>query len=583
MSIPAAPTAPTFSEYIGSSEGESKAPIYVGGRKQSDLPCWKLSSSGCNTNTNCLYRTEYEVCEPRYTIAENKDQKNSYDEYIIQMRRQWVNRLTDLLNDAGCNMIDYVTRLKVFTGKETASHSIIFFGAISPTKQDKIFEKFKNNLVIKLSFETLYPLINFLEVETAIYKNIVTFLQNNRHTPNLVNFLGTIPCAISDLKIPKDEQKAFEDSMEEIDSGLYDKTRANLLFCEMSHGQTWRKWMNGYRTEKEILAVIFQILYTLLCFANIGLQHNDLHGGNILIEDMKRPITLYFKRGDTSYVELVTRYVPKIYDFDRGSIFHLAVPLNLGLDRYYCQSYGTCTWYNQKFDTFQFVAEMYQYLLPKVHLNIKNNLKAKWILKILDWTWYDNILETRERSHHLEYKEFPTDTQFKAPKDCLKEFLEAKWDDPPFTVKNTGIESIPSSLLFSPPEVKSFSVVPWVPVSTETHPALDLTTLTEEYEEEDNDLMDVWHEYCRHLGYNYEEREIILMTAIVMRKPMNALKKQWYLAACEYLVLPMFHQISRRDRFAVSQSSDIMKSVIDDIWNMFGNTLPITAAKLLMV
>lgn len=70
-------------------------------------------------------------------------------------------------------------------------------------------------------------------------------------------------------------------------------------------------------------SLLFMLMYTLACFQMCGLQHNDLHTSNYFIEEYNPPIPEMFFRVDVNYAVRLTnvRYVPKIYDYDRSSLF----------------------------------------------------------------------------------------------------------------------------------------------------------------------------------------------------------------------------------------------------------------------
>lgn len=78
---------------------------------------------------------------------------------------------------------------------------------------------------------------------------------------------------------------------------------------------------------KEIPALLFQLYYTLECFNQIGLRHNDLHHNNILVvkrtglpKNSYREFRFYDYRNDIDRRVLVpvTQYEIRIFDFDRS-------------------------------------------------------------------------------------------------------------------------------------------------------------------------------------------------------------------------------------------------------------------------
>jgi hypothetical protein len=108
-------------------------------------------------------------------------------------------------------------------------------------------------------------------------------------------------------------------------------------------------------SHKDFYAILFQVYYTLEVFSRLGIRHNDLHFGNILYRRLSVPEDLYYEvdgddGGDKIIVHLRTRYIVKIFDMDRGSVYHKGVERNLALDSRYCQNFGECSGLYSKFD-----------------------------------------------------------------------------------------------------------------------------------------------------------------------------------------------------------------------------------------
>ena len=171
------------------------------------------------------------------------------------------------------------------------------------------------------------PFNNSLSVEEAIYRNVITFLIDNHCTPNLIGYLGTLHRSIYPV-LPDQTKIMYKKERDTLYKDYDINTPPMLLFLEHSPGINFHDWCDKDRSLNDVLTVFFQLLYTVLCFSNIGLRHNDLHSKNIFIEDIGEPVKLYFNVNGT-YIELTTRYIPKIYDFDRGAIIHCKVPRNL--------------------------------------------------------------------------------------------------------------------------------------------------------------------------------------------------------------------------------------------------------------
>lgn len=74
------------------------------------------------------------------------------------------------------------------------------------------------------------------------------------------------------------------------------------------------------------LAIMVQITFTLVCFARIGLIHNDLHLGNMFVQKLGKPTDFYYVLTDasgtiTKIINIRTEYLVKIFDFDRSYTF----------------------------------------------------------------------------------------------------------------------------------------------------------------------------------------------------------------------------------------------------------------------
>jgi len=570
--------------------------IGQGSRRVSKLPCRKLSSELCKTNPNCIYSKSDEICMPRYTFSEKNEQVQSYEEFYFESLVKWRVGIADLIKDI--NIFDIIENISIIS-KSSASKSIIITGKIKPVNLDRIHSKFEN-IIVKLSFYHDDSFNNSLETEIAIYRNIITNLINNKHTPNLIAYLGDFNYSIDAIKnVPNigEHLDSINEDTEE-DDDQYDTSSCNILVLERSKsGYTFNDWLETHgedgiikRSEQDILGVIFQILYTLVCFYNIGLVHNDLHFDNIFIEDMERPITMFFMRGDDKFIQLTTRYIPKIYDFDRGSIIHKGVPLNLEIDKDYCKNYGTCNFFNAKFDSFYFITELLYNGLqlggvsPEIRINIRNN----WISKITDSKWYLPT-KNKESGKFLPYTEQPTDQQFNNPIEILSKFLYAKWDDPPFKDITAILYSLPRELVYIPPNQTKLSITYYYPTSNDTHPSYVFNDSFYSRRRailasSSSQLLVVWDNMLKLISkYNYNEKGISLYNKFMVKKfneayIPNTRMKDWYTKACQILMIPMYHMLSKKDQivFIGIQNNDsvAMKNLIDDVWNVFNNTLP---------
>ena len=68
-------------------------------------------------------------------------------------------------------------------------------------------------------------------------------------------------------------------------------------------------------TETDIYQIFFQIMYNLRLFEINRITHNDLHIGNIIVEQLETPKSLKYKVDDKVY-NIDTKYIIKIFDWD---------------------------------------------------------------------------------------------------------------------------------------------------------------------------------------------------------------------------------------------------------------------------
>ena len=344
-----------------------------------------------------------------------------------------------------------------------------------------------------------------------------------------------------------------------------------------------------------MLAIIFQVLYSLVCFAHVGLQHNDMHLGNIWIEDLGRPVVLYYARRGDKYVELKTRWFVKIYDWDRGSSVHPAVPSNLELSYAYCRRIGTCEAWNPKYDLFKFLSILMSYA-PAIGPHFAGIIRLNWIENVMDMSWYDQLkvkLEEKDQWHNgLPFRTVPTDAQLRPPRQVLIAFLQATWDDAPFREVSGDGSNLPAEIFFhTPPEQKRVLEM-WHPVSTATHPSLQIQLPTYKIgsgglgatvKPDPEEIVELWLNELDQDGHDPDIPMGKLMTQLRTKKPglSSSPDEPWYIQACAYLICYQFYRLERPQQNAILVSTE-MRAVVDDIFNLFGNQLPIEIPRYVM-
>jgi len=191
-------------------------------------------------------------------------------------------------------------------------------------------------------------------VEKTIYKYLTKLVIQHR-TPNFMRFVAAFKCEnyinmFFELDIIDSTQASvFEDNAEDI-GDVYDITNEVIvLILERGMGNSLRDILKKYKPdENEFINIMFQVFYTLREMYMAKVRHNDLHLGNIWIDVLPSKRRLIYFVTDNEYAIIETKYLVKIYDFDR-STFTDGNLTNTSLNDF-CPDYGMCANDNPYFD-----------------------------------------------------------------------------------------------------------------------------------------------------------------------------------------------------------------------------------------
>lgn len=173
--------------------------------------------------------------------------------------------------------------------------------------------------------------------EICLYR-FLTDLVINKRLPNCPTFFYDKPCPFDNdtsSSVGRVITEYFPEFLEKHDRNTFDENYIfgiHLMLTEfMKNSVPLSKFLSSMLPElgdgeRIFYQIIFQYYYTINTFRNLGLVHNDLHLGNIMIEELESPVTLYYlveTGNDNEYkvFELTTKYFVKIYDFDRSYIY----------------------------------------------------------------------------------------------------------------------------------------------------------------------------------------------------------------------------------------------------------------------
>jgi hypothetical protein len=462
----------------------------------------------------------------------------------------------------GCkNIFKHVNSIKILH-KTSASNSIILFGILE-------YEDIKENIVLKIVFEPKNVLNNSLKVEEQIYKNNISYLLDNFHTPHLIKYIATIPeCKLdfSKYKFAASEYDDFEDMLDTLDDfkDEYNINNSTITILTKTTGKTLYEEF-PLLSENEKFIIIFQILYTLLCFNNITLIHNDLHLSNIFVETSD---TIYNYKINDKIISIESKFVAKIYDFDRSTIYSPSVERNFEIDIEYCEDFGQCSGIDIEKDLQSFIASLISYSeIFKLSENIKN-----WINQITTES-FRNEVKKREHVHITKYK-----VDLLPLKTCLKTLLQF------MNRNNIYKEGAETKLIYTLPEEKK--IIDWYPFSNKTNiftriddsGGKSIETINGMYDLiEINNLYQIYKEEFKKLGYNIRNTSIELFKQFNNKKLLishNNISN--YLYHCILLSLPFWYKIQNvKIKIALSKKLGIIykPEIEENIWNIFSNRL----------
>lgn len=255
--------------------------------------------------------------------------------------------------------------------------------------------------------EKYYKKIFGLSYEINIYSQVIDPIVQENICPNFVEYLDhSKECTLQDLariaKRNKELAKLSESKVESIiaynmqmlrqedSSGrpsITDLTRGRKMLSKsalddfrsyrysvlMTEDTTQKDYydfledINRMGGEKRIMKteyvnVLFQCVAAIYTLALAKTNHNDLHFSNIVMQVLPRPevreYQFAFDKGKITSVKIFTKYVPKIYDFDRS--YSVSLGENLLLDKrdFFCDKAAQCNSFSPGRDLAQFFCNL---------------------------------------------------------------------------------------------------------------------------------------------------------------------------------------------------------------------------------
>jgi hypothetical protein len=157
--------------------------------------------------------------------------------------------------------------------------------------------------------------------EALIYGQVCNRCISENITPHVIAGIGQIYCPSNAWEALGPHLADLYDRIPLVQKPEYDIDTLHILVLEKGNGKALLHYFKTYVMEWDFFwkPVLFQIMYTLACFWKVGLQHNDLHFGNIMIEE--GDYTLSYEVNTQTYFTFRTKFMVKIFDFDLATKF----------------------------------------------------------------------------------------------------------------------------------------------------------------------------------------------------------------------------------------------------------------------
>ena len=231
-----------------------------------------------------------------------------------------------------------------------------------------------------------------LDYERRIYKYRINNLL--KQSPNFIPFIGEVECSFNEIINNQkllEVCKSYKDRMVKRygnDIGWENSGIKGYLTKKIENGLNFQQFINNNIKEQDFRSVIAQVLMSLQILYKNKINHNDLHLGNISIQELPKTTTLQYDY-DVKIYHIYTKYKVYIFDWDYSYVDDAynnqgEKIVNPKLNPYQnrCKNDGMCNKLNDKFDLYVFISNLYL-AIPKneyLHDFIKRNMKIDYIL-----------------------------------------------------------------------------------------------------------------------------------------------------------------------------------------------------------
>ena len=236
------------------------------------------------------------------------------------------------------DIYNYVIGL--FTRENINPYFVRYYGASQNCTFDQLVESVTAGKSIVLGEMTKLEISKEQFIENLI-RNTAYMVFNLRGRPSI----STIS-ASSDNTIGGISKKEIVDVLK--DSILKnDEVKYGMIITEKSNGEVFDNWINRQIVNGKISddgwKSIVQVVSALTALETLEVAHNDLHYGNIFVEELDGEVLEQFKytyNDKELGFGIRSNFRCAIYDWDRGYMKKLG-------DNYYLDDNELCKWYSQ--------------------------------------------------------------------------------------------------------------------------------------------------------------------------------------------------------------------------------------------
>lgn len=203
--------------------------------------------------------------------------------------------------------------------KKKILHSLLLPSVKPGVTTDELF----NNAIEDLADA---PNTESLQYEARVYSYITENIIMRNVSPNFIPILSASSCNISTM-LPAFKGHAFKGSDRIVEKLEFIKSifgdTVSLNFIITGSGVNMVKFrdliLSSVLSKQEAGDVLFQAMYALYVMDKYNIFHGDMHGENLFVQIMDNPVNMRFNINGGK-VEISTKYVFKVYDFDRGYV-----------------------------------------------------------------------------------------------------------------------------------------------------------------------------------------------------------------------------------------------------------------------